>query len=57
MTKITQTGSLELSLQELDQIVGGMSVPTNEAQIIASIIAKDFARNSVFTPCDPRQIV
>jgi hypothetical protein len=48
MTKIAQTESLELLPQELDQIVGGMSVPTNETQIIGSIIAKDFA--GVFSP-------
>ena len=47
MTQIAQTEALELSIEEL--IGGGMSVPTNEAQIIAGIKAKDFANGSIFT--------
>ncbi len=49
MTQIARTEALELSIEELDQISGGMSVPTNEAQIIAGIKAKDFANGSIFT--------
>ena len=49
MTQIEQTGTLELLPEELDQIAGGMSVPTNEATIIGEIKAKDFANGSIFT--------
>jgi hypothetical protein len=49
MTQIARTETLELSLDDLDQISGGMSVPTNEAQIIAGIKAKNFANGSIFT--------
>ena len=49
MTQIARTETLELSIEELDQIGGGMSVPTNEAQIIAGIKAKNFANGSIFT--------
>ena len=49
MTQIARTDTLELSVEDLDQVVGGMSVPTNEAQIIAGIKAKNFANGSVFT--------
>ena len=49
MTQIARTETLELSIEELDQIGGGMSVPTNEAQIIAQIRAKNFANGSIFT--------
>jgi hypothetical protein len=49
MTKIARTETLELSIEVLDQIAGGMSVPTNEAQIIAGIRAKNFAPGSIFT--------
>lgn len=47
MTQIARTETLELSIAELDQISGGMSVPTNEAQIIAGIKAKNFASGSI----------
>lgn len=43
------TSSIELSIDELDAVAGGMSVPTNEAQIISAIKAKDFANGSIFT--------
>jgi bacteriocin-like protein len=49
MTQIARTETPELSIEELDQISGGMIVPTNEASIIANIKAKDFANGSVFT--------
>ncbi len=49
MTKIARIETLELSVEELDQVVGGMTVPTNEAQIIAGIKAKNFANGSIFT--------
>lgn len=49
MMRIAQYGLLELSSEELDGVAGGMSVPTNEAQIIAQIKAKNFADNSGFT--------
>jgi len=49
MTKIARTETLDLSVEDLDQVVGGMSVPTNEAQIIAGIKAKNFANGSIFS--------
>jgi bacteriocin-like protein len=49
MTQIARTETLELSIDELSQISGGMSVPTNESQIIAGIKAKNFANGSIFT--------
>jgi hypothetical protein len=49
MSQITRTETLELSIETLDQISGGMSVPTNEGQIIAGIKAKNFASGSIFT--------
>lgn len=41
--------NIELSIEELGAVSGGMSVPTNEAQIIAAIKAKNFADGSIFT--------
>jgi hypothetical protein len=49
MTQIEQTGTLELLPEELDKIAGGMSVPTNEATIIADIQAKNLKDGSIFT--------
>ena len=49
MTHIARTEVLELPIGELDQISGGMSVPTNEGAIIARINAKNFANGSIFT--------
>ncbi|MDA9405832.1 hypothetical protein XH80_03350 [Bradyrhizobium sp. CCBAU 45384] len=49
MTQLARIEILKLSIDELDQISGGMSVPTNEAQIIAGIKAKNFASGSIFT--------
>jgi hypothetical protein len=43
------SSSIEFSIDELDAVNGGMRVPTNEAQIVAAIKAKDFASNSGFT--------
>ena len=51
MTPITQSGPCELSAQNLDQISGGAKVPTNEAQIIETIRAKDFGDHNAFAPC------
>ena len=49
VTKIARTETLELSIEELEQIAGGMSVPTNEGQIIGQIRAKNGAPGSIFT--------
>jgi hypothetical protein len=49
MTQIARTEKLELSLENLDQIAGGATVPTNEGQIIGQIRAKNFAPGSIFT--------
>ena len=49
MTQIARTETLELSIEELDQIGGGMSVPTNEGAIIGQIRAKNGAPGSIFT--------
>ena len=43
------TNNTELSIDELDTVVGGRAVPTNEAQIISAIKAKNFANGSIFT--------
>jgi bacteriocin-like protein len=43
------SNNTELSIEELNTVSGGMSVPTNEAQIIAAIKAKNFANGSIFT--------
>jgi bacteriocin-like protein len=43
------SNNIELSIDELDAVIGGMSVPTNEAQIISAIKAKTFANGSIFT--------
>ena len=40
------SNNTELSIEELNTVSGGMSVPTNEAQIIAAIKAKNFANGS-----------
>jgi len=48
MTQIARTEPPELSIEELDHISGGMSVPTNEAAIVANLKAKDFANGSIF---------
>jgi bacteriocin-like protein len=44
-----QIARTELSEEELDHVVGGMIVPTNESQIVANLKAKDFANGSAFT--------
>ena len=49
MTQIARTEKLELSLENLDQISGGATVPTNEGQIIGQIRAKNSAPGSIFT--------
>lgn len=49
MKQIAQTGISDVSPENLDQIAGGMSVPTNEAQIIAAIKAKSMAPGSIFS--------
>jgi hypothetical protein len=49
MTHIARIELHELPIDALDQISGGMSVPTNEGAIIASIKAKNFANGSIFT--------
>ena len=46
---MNMSNNTELSIGELDTVSGGMSVPTNEAQIISAIKAKDFANGSIFT--------
>jgi len=43
------SSNTELSIDELDAVVGGRAVPTNEAQIISQIKAKNFANGSIFT--------
>lgn len=43
------SNTTELSIDELDAVTGGQSIPTNEAQIIARIKAKNFANGSIFT--------
>ncbi|WP_439397318.1 hypothetical protein ACRQ5Q_09345 [Bradyrhizobium sp. PMVTL-01] len=49
MTQIVRMETLELSTEDLHHVSGGMAVPTNEAQIIAGIKAKNFASGSIFT--------
>lgn len=49
MTQETRTETFELSIETLDHVAGGMSVPTNEAQIVAQVRAKNFASGSIFT--------
>jgi len=46
---MNMTNNAELSFDELEAVCGGQSVPTNEAQIIAGIKAKNFANGSIFT--------
>jgi hypothetical protein len=46
---MNMSDNTELSIDELDAVIGGMSVPTNEAQIISAIKAKNFANGSIFT--------
>jgi bacteriocin-like protein len=46
---MTMSNDTELSIEELNAVSGGQSIPTNEAQIIAGIKAKNFANGSIFT--------
>lgn len=46
---MNMSNNTELSIDELDAVSGGMSVPTNEGRIISAIKAKDFANGSIFT--------
>jgi hypothetical protein len=49
MMQVAQTVIFELSTAELNEVAGGMIVPTNEASIIAWVQAKDFASGSIFS--------
>jgi hypothetical protein len=49
MMTTTRTDEIELPIDALDRISGGMSVPTNEAAIISRVQAKNFANGSIFS--------
>jgi len=49
MMTIRRTDELELPIDALDEVSGGMSVPTNEAAIISRVQAKNFANGSIFS--------